>query len=308
MSTRLVLSSSIVAIAMQPDAVDALGDLLTFTTLTADAQRNAAMGKEADSYEARLLRALEQNDADAWRVAERWVNEPTRIAFRERILSYQGSRRSAAAVAFVRLGDVKRGGSTSVESDSGLFDSLHAATQQMDQTRMLAERSLFLAQRIPFLMRLQAEVYTGNALATKEAQQTQAQLEQMSAIMERVSTMLAGMAQQIAHERAASLNDLFGHIETERRASLEQVQQIVSGERQAAIEQATTAIDAQRKGILGDLLKVSDSASRAGSAWVGTALLVGSVLILLLLAGLLGTMLLYRRLMPVVANRSLTRA
>jgi hypothetical protein len=308
MSTRLVLSSSIVAIAMQPDAVDALGDLLTFTTLTADAQRNAAMGKEADSYEARLLRALEQNDADAWRVAERWVNEPTRIAFRERILSYQGSRRSAAAVAFVRLGDVKRGGSTSVESDSGLFDSLHAATQQMDQTRMLAERSLFLAQRIPFLMRLQAEVYTGNALATKEAQQTQAQLEQMSAIMEQVSTMLAGMAQQIAHERAASLNDLFGHIETERRASLEQVQQIVSGERQAAIEQATTAIDAQRKGILGDLLKVSDSASRAGSAWVGTALLVGSVLILLLLAGLLGTMLLYRRLMPVVANRSLTRA
>jgi hypothetical protein len=308
MSTRLVLSSSIVAIAMQPDAVDALGDLLTFTTLTADAQRNAAMGKEADSYEARLLRALEQNDADAWRVAERWVNEPTRIAFRERILSYQGSRRSAAAVAFVRLGDVKRGGSTSVESDSGLFDSLHAATQQMDQTRMLAERSLFLAQRIPFLMRLQAEVYTGNALATKEAQQTQAQLEQMSAIMEQVSTMLAGMAQQIAHERAASLNDLFGHIETERRASLEQVQQIVSGERQAAIEQATTAIDTQRKGILGDLLKVSDSASRAGSAWVGTALLVGSVLILLLLAGLLGTMLLYRRLMPVVANRSLTRA
>jgi hypothetical protein len=308
MSTRLVLSSSIVAIAMQPDAVDALGDLLTFTTLTADAQRNAAMGKEADSYEARLLRALEQNDADAWRVAERWVNEPTRIAFRERILSYQGSRRSAAAVAFVRLADVKRGGSTSVESDSGLFDSLHAATQQMDQTRMLAERSLFLAQRIPFLMRLQAEVYTGNALATKEAQQTQAQLEQMSAIMERVSTMLAGMAQQIAHERAASLNDLFGHIETERRASLEQVQQIVSGERQAAIEQATTAIDTQRKGILGDLLKVSDSASRAGSAWVGTALLVGSVLILLLLAGLLGTMLLYRRLMPVVANRSLTRA
>ena len=308
MSTRLVLSSSIVAIAMQPDAVDALGDLLTFTTLTADAQRNAAMGKEADSYEARLLRALEQNDADAWRVAERWVNEPTRIAFRERILSYQGSRRSAAAVAFVRLADVKRGGSTSVESDSGLFDSLHAATQQMDQTRMLAERSLFLAQRIPFLMRLQAEVYTGNALATKEAQQTQAQLEQMSAIMEQVSTMLAGMAQQIAHERAASLNDLFGHIETERRASLEQVQQIVSGERQAAIEQATTAIDAQRKGILGDLLKVSDSASRAGSAWVGTALLVGSVLILLLLAGLLGTMLLYRRLMPVVANRSLTRA
>jgi len=309
MATRLALSSSIVAIAMQPDAVDALADLLTFTTLTADAQRVAALGKEAESYEARLLRALEQNDVDAWHVAERWVNEPTRIAFREHILSWKGSRSSAAEVAFVRLADVKRAGSTSVESDSGLFDSLHAATEQFDQTRMLAERSLFLAQRMPFLMRLQAEVYTGNALATKEAQQTQAQLDRVSSIMESVSGLLAGMAQQIANERKAALDDLFGHIEAERKASLEQVQQMVNSERKAAIDQATAAIDAQRKGILGDLLQVSDSASRAGSAWVGTALLVGSVLIILLLAGLLGTMLLYRRLMPVVSGgRSLARA
>ena len=309
MATRLALSSSIVAIAMQPDAVDALADLLTFTTLTADAQRVAALGKEAESYEARLLRALEQNDVDAWHVAERWVNEPTRIAFREHILSWKGSRSSAAEVAFVRLADVKRAGSTSVESDSGLFDSLHAATQQFDQTRMFAERSLFLAQRMPFLMRLQAEVYTGNALATKEAQQTQAQLDRVSSIMESVSGLLAGMAQQIANERKAALDDLFGHIEAERKASLEQVQQMVNSERKAAIDQATAAIDAQRKGILGDLLQVSDSASRAGSAWVGTALLVGSVLIILLLTGLLGTMLLYRRLMPVVSGgRSLARA
>ena len=117
------------------------------------------------------------------------------------------------------------------------------------------------------------------------------------------------MAQQIANERKAALDDLFGHIEAERKASLEQVQQMVNSERKAAIDQATAAIDAQRKGILGDLLQVSDSASRAGSAWVGTALLVGSVLIILLLTGLLGTMLLYRRLMPVVSgSRSLARA
>src|SRR5262245_22059066 len=189
LASRLILSSALVALAMQPDPVDALADMLTFTTLTADAQRVAAMGKPADSSEARLQRALDQNEADAWRVAERWINEPTRIAFRERILSWSGSRQSAADVAFVRIADLKRTGSTSIESDSGLFDSMHAATQQLDQTRLLAERSLFLAQRMPFLMRWQAEVYTGNALATKEAQQTQAQIEQMSSIMETVSSL-----------------------------------------------------------------------------------------------------------------------
>jgi len=304
MSTRLALSSSIVAIAMQPDPVDALADLLTFTTLTADAQRVAAMGKAVDSSEARLLRALEQNDADAWRVAQRWVNEPTRIAFREHILSWQGSRESAAQVAFVRLADLKRAGSTSVESDSGLFDSLHAATQQFDQVRLLTERSLFLAQRMPFLVRLQAEVYTGNALATKEAQQTQAQLEQMSSIMETVSGLLAGMVQQVSSERQAALDDLFGHIEAERKASLDQVEEIVHSERQATLEQATAAIDAQRKAILKDLLYVSDQATRTGSAWIGRTLLIGSALIFLLLLGLLGTMLLYRRLLPIVIGGS----
>jgi hypothetical protein len=278
--------------------------MLTFTTLTADAQRVAAMGKPDDSNEARLLRALEQNDADAWRVAEQWVNEPTRVAFRQRILSWGGSRRSAAEVAFVRLADVKRAGSASVESDSGLFDSLHAATQQFDQTRLLAERSLFLAQRMPFLMRWQAEVYTGNALATKEAQQTQAQLEQMSAIMETVSGLLAGMAQQVAKERQAALDDLFSHIETERKASLEQVQQIVNSERKATLDQAMSGIDAQRKAILKDLLQVSDSATRTGSSWIGMVLVIGAVLILLLLGGLLGTMLLYRRLLPRIAPHS----
>jgi hypothetical protein len=298
MSSRLALSSSIVAIAMQPDPVDALADMLTFATLTADAQRVAAMGKPIDSYEARLSRALHQNEVDAWRVAERWVNEPTRAAFRERILSWSGSRGSAAEVAFVRLADLKRTGSTSIESDSGLFDSLHAATQQIDQTRLLAERSLFLAQRIPFLMRWQAEVYTGNALATREAQQTQAQIEQMSAIMETVSGLLAGMAQQLSTERQAALVDLFGHIEAERKASLLQIQEMVRGEREATLEQATAAIDTQRKAILKDLLQVTDSATQTGSAWIGRALLIGAVLIILLLAGLLGTMLLYRRLLP----------
>ena len=305
MATRLILSSSIVAIVMQPDPVDALADMLTFATLTADAQRVAAQGKPDDSNEAKLLRALEQNEADAWRVAERWVNEPTRIAFRERILSWSGSRRSAADVAFVRLADVKRSGSTSVESDTGLFDSLHAATQQMDQTRLLAERSLFLAQRMPFLMRWQAEVYTGNALATKEAQQTQAQIEQMSSIMEQMSKLLAGMVQQVSNERQAALEDLFGHIAEERKASLVQVQEMVRGERQAALEQAAATIDAQRKAILKDLLQVTDSATRTGSAWIGRTLLIGSLLIFLLLVGLLGTMLLYRRLLPVVTGSGL---
>jgi hypothetical protein len=163
---------------------------------------------------------------------------------------------------------------------------------------LLAERSLFLAQRMPFLFRWQAEVYTANALSTTEAQQTQAQIEQISAIM-------AGMADELSRERQAALNDLFAHIATERQASLDQIMQIVQKERTATLTETGAVIETQRKAILKDLLELTNVAGRAGNAWIGQSLLIGTALIVLLLLGMLGTMLLYRRLAPVVERRAL---
>ena len=85
--TRLTLGTSLMAIGTGPDPADALLDVLTNATLVADAARNAARGKATDSVEARLLRALELNEADAWRLAERWLEPAARAALRERILS-----------------------------------------------------------------------------------------------------------------------------------------------------------------------------------------------------------------------------
>jgi hypothetical protein len=298
-NTRLILCSALVAIAMEPDPVDALADMLTHTTLTADAQRNAAKDKPATSGEARLLNALEQNEADAWRLAERWVNGPTRVAFRERILAWPGPRTSAIAVAFVRLSDIKRGGSTSVDSGEGMFDALHAAAEQADQARLLAERSLFFAQRVPFLMRWQAEMYTASALATKEAQQTQAQIEQMSAVTASMANVLAGMADQLSRERQAALDDLFVHIAAERKASLDQINELVQQQRKLTLAETSATLDKQRKGILKDILEITNAAGGTGTMLIGRSLLVGGVLIILLLVGLVGVLLLFRRLPPV---------
>jgi hypothetical protein len=207
-------------------------------------------------------------------------------------------------VAFVRLSDINRAGSTSVESADGMFAALHGMSAQVDETRLLAERSLFLAQRVPFLVRWQAEVYTGNALATKEAQQTQAQIAQMTAVMATTSSVIAGMTEQLSRERQAALADLFGHIATERQATLDQITQILQQERKTTLTEAGSAIDAQRKAIMKDVLSLTDAAGRTGSAWVGRTLLTGGILIVLLLLGLLGTMLLYRRLLPIVERRA----
>ena len=48
-------------------------------------------------------------------------------------------------------------------------------------------------------------------------------------------------------------------------------------------------------------------AGRTGSEWIGRTLLVGGILIALLLVGLLGVMLLYRRMVPVIERRAAVR-
>jgi hypothetical protein len=303
-NTRLLLATALISIAIEPDPVDSLADLLTHTTLTADAERNAAKGKSSDSPEAMLLTVLEQNDADAWKLADRWLNEPTRAALREHILAWKGPRTSATSVAFVRLSDFKRAGSESVESGEGLFDTLHAATEQADQVRLLAERSIFLIQRMPFLLRWQAEVYTASALATKEAQQTQIQIERMSQLTAAMSEAIAGMSGQLSRERQAALEDLFGHVATERNATLEQVMRIVQQERKTTLAETGAELDRQREALLKDVLKITDVAGRTGSAWIGRTLLVGGILIAVLLVGLLGVMLTYRRLLPIIERRA----
>jgi hypothetical protein len=292
-NTRVTLASAITSIAVQPDPVDALADILTHTTLTADAQRNAARDKPAGSSDVRLLNALEQNEADAWKLAERWVNEPTRKAFRAQILAWPGARTSAAAVAFVRLSDIRRTGSASIESGDGMFDALHSATAEVDQVRLLGERAVFLAQRMPFLMRWQAEVYTANALATKEAQQTQEQVQQMSAMVAAMARVLEGLATQLTQERHAALDDLFAHIEAERDASLKQIASLVQQERKATLAETATTLDSQRRAILKDVLELG-----------GRSQLGGGILIVLLLGGQLGVMLLYRRLAPDMERRA----
>jgi len=90
LTTRLSLGTALIGIVTGPDPVDALLDLVTHTTLVADGMRNEAKGKPSDSPQAQVLKALELNEADAWKLAERWADAPTRSALRERILGWPG--------------------------------------------------------------------------------------------------------------------------------------------------------------------------------------------------------------------------
>ena len=312
LNTRLALGTALVGIVTGPDAVDALLDILTHTTLVADGMRNEASGKPSDSSQAHVLKALELNEADAWKLAERWVDAPTRSALRERILSWPGERRTAAQVAYVRLSDVPRAGSTSAEAGEGAISSLRAGVQQAEQARLFGERALFLAQRTPYALRWQAEVMTYNTLAMDEVQRLLESIGGLTATADSAVRELAAMPAQLSQERTAALQDLFtrferertstlrdmfARIELERRATLEQMAAIVQKERSTILLEAGETLTVQRKAIFEDLVDVATRAEMRGREWATALLVVGSVLLVVLLLALFGLLLLYRRLL-----------
>ena len=297
LTARLSLGTALVGIATGPDPVDALLDMLTHTTLVADGMRNEAQGRPAESPQARVLKALELNEADAWKLAERWVHAPTRAELRKHILSWPGERKSAATVAYVRLSDLPRAGATSAEGGEGAISSLRAAVQQAEQARLLAERAVFLAQRTPFELRWHAELFMHNAMAMEDSQRLFASIGGLTATADTAVREVAGLPAQLSQERVAALQDLFARIEHERRATLEHMATIIQKERQAILLDTSEALTVQRKAIFGDLADIAGRAEARGREWATALLVVGSVLLVVLLLALFGLLLLYRRLL-----------
>jgi hypothetical protein len=297
LTTRLSLGTALIGIVTGPDPVDALLDLVTHTTLVADGMRNEAKGKPSDSPQAQVLKALELNEADAWKLAERWADAPTRSALRERILGWPGERKTASEVAYVRLSDLPRAGSASAEAGEGAISSLRAAVQQAEQARLFGERALFLAQRTPYALRWQAEVLTYNTLAMDESQRLLESIGGLTATADSAVREMAGMPAKLSQERVATLQDLFARIGNERQATLEQMALIIQKERSAMLFEAGETMTMQRKAIVEDLTDVAGRAEMRGREWAGTLLVIVSVLIVALLLSLFGLLLLYRRLL-----------
>jgi len=303
LTTRLALGTALVGVVTGPDPVDSLLDMVTHTTLVADAARNEAKGRTADSPQARVLKAAELNEADAWKLAERWVDAPTRSAMRELILSWPGERKTAAEVSYVRLSDVPRAGSVSAEAGEGAISSLRAAVQQAEEARLFGERALFLVQRTPYTLRWQAELLTYNTLAMDESQRLLASVGGLTATADSAVREMAAMPAQLTQERSAALQDLFVRIERERRGTLEQMAAIIQKERAAILVEAGEAISVQRKALFEDLVGIASRAEMRGREWAGTLLTVVTVLIVALLIALFGLLLLYRRLLLRMEHR-----
>jgi hypothetical protein len=165
-------------------------------------------------------------ETNVWQAAKAAFRPEQLDALRKAIEDYRRTHASVKYPLFIQplefTAELKGTTSRSEEQSSilgfvGLDPTigLDPAIQEVTRTRLFAERSMFTVQRMPTMMRLQAEILMDNFLRQAEMQQTLTNTtrlaesaDRISRAVESVSQTAALMPDRLSQERAAILKDL----------------------------------------------------------------------------------------------------
>jgi hypothetical protein len=147
-----------------------------------------------------LVSAILEGRADVWRVADKVLKPDQRGVMEKLIDEWRERNPDVQQVATVRFAEFSeyRGKSIldGVPLGSGLLAPVSEATRQMEETRMLAERGVYLTKRMPELLRWQAEAFLRTVLLHPE-------IRKLNETAVRVGAALETLPARVAEERAA---------------------------------------------------------------------------------------------------------
>jgi hypothetical protein len=162
MRLALAYSSSALDIATEPLPEIGVLDMVVFLRLTRATLAEYWLPKVLGERGRPLLRAFEESEAAFWPIANKILNADQKAKLIARIDTWRRQNPDQVRVEAVRFTDfAAQAGAVAAaraKEDSGLLASVKAATQEADQAILLAERGFFLANRMPFILRLQARL------------------------------------------------------------------------------------------------------------------------------------------------------
>lgn len=202
---RSGVASAAVALAVEPDAGAALLDLLVSTATQRLAAGRAALGQPARTA---LVEALTRLEDQAWAIGARVHSSDQLVQLRARAARFAETTESAPTPGLIRLADLPPAAGPPLAGAKGLFAPLDEANRQIEETRLLGERLLFLTERLPLLSRWQAEAMAWGALDAPESRQALAGLSRMASSVERLSLQAESLPGVLEAQRRGLLMDL----------------------------------------------------------------------------------------------------
>lgn len=213
MQRVLVYNATALDIATGPLPELNVVDMLVFVSLSRHVLQDHWLPKQFGAEGQPLLQAFLASEQDAWGITGKILSDAQQAQLGGLIEGWRSTHPDQRYVEGVRFREFSaRAGEVGEERARrarGLFGQLKSATQSADQALLMGERALFLAHRLPFLVRLQARIGVQETIGDSMTQL--GQLEALAAHAPEIQpvlhelTVLTGNATLAAREAHALL-------------------------------------------------------------------------------------------------------
>jgi hypothetical protein len=226
-------------IAAEPDPQLALLDLVVLTT----------MGRIVfeDYWQPRLgaptqpvIAAFEKLEKDIWIVASPILDPAQQQELRDRIKTFHAENPELSTFSNLRFADFpsKRASSTlKKKKNGGIFSSVKNISDQVEQTRIMAERAMYLSTRLPLLTGGFADVWMSRLSKNPAVEDLRADIHTFAAVSDRLANVAEQLPEQITSERDETVRQVAEEAANFRYEAIEHMFESFAKEREATLRQ-----------------------------------------------------------------------
>ena len=249
--------SAAFTIAGQPDPEMALLDMIVVVSLGRSIYENVhyqTFGKSVTP----IVNSFQELENDVWRIATKVLDTEQQKELRGLISQWQEDHSHLTAYSYIRFGDfAKYRGQTTLKpkgKTGGIFKSVQEATQQVEETRMLAERGLYLGTRLSLLTGAFAEYWLSQLLLNPQMSEILSDLNRVSVVSERLAVVAEEIPQQIAKERQKMIKQASKEMAMLRQATIDQVVKEANTWTDNTIDQVMGKVAVQREATINQFM------------------------------------------------------
>jgi len=226
-------------IAADPDPQVALLDMVVMTTLGRMVYEDywrPRLGAPTEPGIAAFIK-LEQ---DIWTVAAPILDQAQQQELRERIETFHAANPELSTYSHLRFADFpsKRATSTLGKKKSGgIFGSVRNITDQVEQTRIMAERAMYLATRLPLLSGGFADIWVSRLSFNPAIEELREDVRTFAEVSDRLAMVAEQLPDKITVERSATIDQLAKEVATIRYEAIEHLFEGVAEEREEMLRQ-----------------------------------------------------------------------
>ena len=226
-------AAAVFTIAADAEPQVALLDMVVLATLGRMVYEDYWRPRLGEATEPMVV-AFVKLERDIWKVAEPILDETQRAELRERIETFHRDNPELSTFSHLRFADFPSRRSSSAlkrKKSGGIFGSVKQITEQVEQTRVLAERGLYLSTRLPLLTGGFADAWVSRLSSNPAVSELQENVRTFAEVSERIATVAEELPDRVTAERAETIEQVMREATVLRRETIEQLLEGVAQQR-----------------------------------------------------------------------------